>query len=647
MSDDISPNVINQENPNNDYWASQIKVLEWLEPVRQRPWMYIWSTDVKWLHHMVYEIVDNWVDEALAWFCKNITVIIHKDWYITVIDDGRWIPVDKHPKTGKSALETVFTILHAWGKFDKWVYKVSWWLHWVWASVVNALSEKLIASIHRDKRIYQQTYALGIPQWDIEIVWETDITGTFVKFKADKTIFETTEFTYSTLSARLKHSAYLTPWVTFTISDERTWQKERFYYEWGIQTWLNNLVWDQKVISPMMYTMKEWSDILMEASFQFVNSSNDYILSFVNNIHTMDWWTHLTWFKNALLKVINELSEIKQLTDKKIWEYQISDIVDGLYAIISIKIPEPQFEWQTKWKLWNSYVRKEVERLLQEYLIKYFEENEEVFKNISEKILLSARARMAAKLAKETVLRKSSLLSGVLPGKLSDCSIKSRHGTELFIVEGNSAGWSAKQWRDSKFQAILPLKGKILNTEQVSVQRILANAEVKTLVMAIWAWLKETYDEEKLRYDKVIIMTDADVDGAHIRTLLLTFFFRYMKPLIEEWHLYIAMPPLYKFTQWKKQQYIYPPNYDINHALKVNWFWEWKTDIQRYKWLGEMNPEQLWETTMNPETRMMQIVTIEDAENADRLFRVLMWEDVLSRKNFILTHAKSVKELDV
>ncbi len=638
---------LTQNQNNQEYWAEQIKVLEWLEPVRQRPWMYIWSTDEKWLHHMVYEIVDNAVDEALAWFCKNVTVVLWIDWYITVFDDGRWIPVDKHPKTWKTALETVFTVLHAWGKFEKSVYKISWWLHWVWASVVNALSNHLIAYVHRNWKIHQQEYKKWIPQWEMIVSWETTVTWTVVKFLADDTIFETTKYKYSIIATRLKHSAYLTPWVSFTIVDEHTNQKERFYYEWWIKTWLKNLVWEQKSLSPQLYIKKEWKDILVETCFEFVNTQNDNILSFVNNIHTPDWWTHILWFKNALLKTVNELANAKWVIDKKIWEFQISDIIDWLYAIVTVKIPEPQFQWQTKWRLWNSYVWWEVEWIIYDYLKNFFVENEEVFAHVLEKVSLSARARLAAKLAKETVLRKNSLFGWVLPWKLADCSNKSKEWTELYIVEGNSAWWSAKQWRDSSFQAILPLKGKILNTEQVSLQKILANTEVKSLIMAIWTWLKEAYDEEKLRYNKIIIMTDADVDGAHIRTLLLTLFFRYMKPLIEEWHLYIAMPPIYKLWSWKKEQYIYPPEYDLNEAIKKHKFDPVKLEIQRYKGLWEMNPEQLWDTTMNPETRKMQQVNVQDAEDADRLFRILMWEDVLSRKNFILTHAKAVKELDV
>ncbi len=633
----------------NDYDASQIKVLEWLEPVRQRPWMYIWSTDIRGLHHLVYEIMDNSVDEAMAWFAKNITVIINKDWSVTVHDDGRWIPVDKHPKTWKSALETVFTVLHAWGKFEKWVYKVSGWLHWVGASVVNALSDKLVARVHKWWKVYEQTYKKWVPQWDTDVVGDTALSGTTVTFRPDWTIFETTKFIYETLVTRIKYAAYLTPWVTFTIADEATQKKLRFCYQEGIKTWLRNLVGDQKTLSKPHYILQEGNDVLVEIAFQYINSSNDNGLSFVNNVNTVDGGTHVIWFRNALLTVINETAKAKGKVDNKIWEFQASDITEGLYSIISVKIPEPQFEWQTKWRLWNSYVKKEVEEIISDYLRKYFAENEDEFSNLHEKIMLSARARLAAKLARETVLRKNVLAGWVLPGKLSDCGKRGKEGTEMFIVEGQSAWGSAKQGRDSWFQAILPLKGKILNTEQAMVQRILANDEVKALITAIWAGIKDNYDPEKLRYDKIVIMTDADVDGAHIRTLLLTFFFRYMRPLISNGNLYIAVPPLFKVTQWKKEQYIYPPDdANLEAALKKHKFnTEEKYGIQRYKGLGEMNPEQLWETTMDPARRRMLQVTVDDAEEADKLFRILMGDDVPSRKHFILSNAKNVKDLDI
>lgn len=626
-----------------EYDASQIKVLEWLEPVRQRPWMYIWSTDIRGLHHMIQEIIDNAVDEAMAGFCDKITSVIHPDNSVTIYDNWRWIPVDKHPKTWKSALETVFTVLHAGWKFDKWAYKVSWWLHGVWASVVNALSEYLIVEVHKNGKIHKQSYKKWVPDWDLEIVWDTNKTWTIVNFKPDATIFDDIEFDGQTEVARMKQGAYLTPWVVFTLIDEKNKNQQRFYFEWWIKTWLSNLVDTQTTLSSQHYLLEEGKDCLAEISFQFVNTSNDHILSFVNNIPTKDWWHHVLWFKSALLNVINEIWKEKDKIDKKIWEFQYSDITDWLYAIVSVKIPEPQFEWQTKWRLWNAYVRKEVEKIMYRYLRWHFSQNEEEFDRIFEKVNLSARARLAAKFAKETILRKNVLAWWVLPWKLADCAKKWKEWTELYIVEGDSAGWSAKQGRDSRFQAILPLRGKILNTEQASIQKIMASAEVKNLITAIWTGIRDSFDPETLRYDKIVIMTDADVDGAHIRTLLLTFFFRYMRPLVDNGNLMIACPPIFKFKEGKKEKYIY----NEKETPADHWFNPEKTEVQRYKGLGEMNPEQLRETTMNPESRIMNQVTVTDAEEADKLFRILMWEDVQSRKHFILSHAKTVKDLDV
>jgi len=631
------------ELDSHDYDASHIKVLEWLEPVRQRPGMYIWSTDARWLHHMIQEIVDNAVDEALAWYCSTITTTLQEDWSVCVHDNWRWIPVDKHPKTGKSALETVFTVLHAWGKFDKSSYKISWGLHGVWASVVNALSERLEVTVYKNGKKYFQRFERWIPIWDIQEIWETDKVGTTVKFKPDSTVFETVEFSQSIELARMKQSAYLTPGVTFNFVNKKTGYKQRFYFQWGIKTWLRNLVWEQQAIAWAHYFQREWKDCLAEIAFQLVNTNNDNTISFVNNIPTTDWGAHVLGFRSAFLNVINELSKERDKINKKIGEFQYSDVTDWLYAIVSVKIPEPQFEWQTKGRLWNSYVRKEVETLTYDYLKDFFTNNEEEFNKIFEKIELAARARLAAKFAKETVLRKNVLAGWVLPGKLSDCSKRGKEWTELYIVEGDSAWWSAKQWRDSSFQAILPLRGKILNTEQASIQKIMANNEVKALITAIWAGIKESFDLEWLRYEKVIIMTDADVDGAHIRTLLLTFFFRFMRPLVENGHVYAACPPIFRFSEWKKETYVYdesktPENFGMSPE---------KTEIQRYKGLGEMNAEQLWSTTMDPNNRRLNQITIEDAEEADRLFRILMGEDVQSRKHFILTHAKSAKDVDI
>lgn len=629
------------------YDASHITILEWLEPVRKRPGMYIGSTDIKGLHHTIQEIVDNAVDEALAGHCTAITTILHKDGTVTVHDNGRWIPVDIHPKTGKSALEMVFTVLHAWGKFEKSAYKISGWLHGVGASVVNALADWLEVTVHKNGKKYFQRYERGIPQGQVTEIGETTINGTSVTWKPDGSIFETTEFVEATEMMRMKHGAYLTPGVTFTIINENTNYHQRFCYNGGIRTWLHRLVGEQQRIGSQHYVSQDGKDCALEVAFQFVNSMNDNTISFVNNIPTPDDGTHVLWFKSALLTVINTFAQQKGLIHKKIGEFQYSDITDGLYAIVTVKIPEPQFQGQTKGRLWNSYVRTVVEKIMTDYLTTYFTENEEEFKAIFEKIDLAARARLAAKLAKETVLRKNVLLGGVLPGKLADCAQKKAEGTELYIVEGDSAGWSAKQGRNSDFQAILPLRGKILNTEQAVIQKILANNEVKSLITAIGAGIKDAYEHENIRYEKIIIMTDADVDGAHIRTLLLTFFFRYMRPLITNENLYVACPPIYKATQGKKEMYIYPPIDDLATVLVKNGFDPDKTDVQRYKGLGEMNPEQLWETTMDPTRRKLFKVTVGDAEEADRLFRILMGEDVPSRKHFIMTHAKNVRDLDV
>ena len=646
-----------------DYWANQIKVLEWLEPVRERPWMYIGSTDVRGLHHMIWEIVDNWVDEALAGYCNNISVVFSENWWVTVFDSGRWIPTEIHPKTKKSTVETVFTVLHAGGKFNKDVYKISGWLHWVWASVVNALSEKLIVRVHRNWKIYEQAYEKWRPLYDLKVVWDTDYRWTIVAFKADNTIFDTIKYNWNTIATRLIQNAYLTPGVSFTLvqiadTDEpildfdienkaKIIRWRRFLFTNWVLTYLKNLIWTKKTISDYFKIDEEWDKIYVDITFAYIGENNDNIISFVNNIHTPDGWTHLNWFKSGLLKALNEYAKVNKLLDKKIWELQLWDVTSGLYAIVSVKVPEPQFEWQTKWKLWNAYVRKEVEKIVYAYVKWVLEENEELAKIIIERVKINAKARMAAKLARETVMRKSAMSMGVLPWKLTDCSARKREWTEIFIVEWDSAGGSAKQARDSKFQAIFPLRGKILNTEKSSLDKILQNNEVKSLIIGLWAWLKEAYDEEKLRYDKVVIMTDADVDGAHIRTLLLTFFFRYMKSLIENWHLYIAVSPLYKFTQWKKEKYIYPPEYDTDEAMKKYGFDLAKTSIQRYKGLWEMNPEQLWETTMNPATRKLLQVTIQDAQKADEIFSTLMGTEIAPRRNFILTHAKNIRNLDI
>lgn len=631
----------------HDYDASQITVLEGLEPVRLRPGMYIGSTDIRGLHHLVAEIVDNAIDESLAGHCHNITIRIKPDSWIEVNDDGRGIPVDVHAKTGKSALETVFTVLHAWGKFEKSAYKISWWLHGVGASVVNALSEHLIVHVHKNGKLYEQSYHRWVPDGDTECIGDTELNGTTVSWKADALIFETTNYVFSTIVTKYRQTAYLTPGVTFTVINELTGEKHRFYFEWGIKTWLGTMLDGQDVLTPIYTVSLDTEELGADIVFSYTDSSNSNILSFVNNIPTPDGGTHLTWFRSALLNIINEWAKELELVDKKVWEFQSSDISDGLNAIVTVKVPNPEFEWQTKGRLGNSYVRKLVEERSYNYLKAYFADHQDEFKKLISKIALTARARMAAKLAKDTVLRKSPLGTSVLPGKLTDCRTKDKTRSELYLVEGDSAGGSAKQGRDAEFQAILPLKGKILNTEQAFIQKILANDEVKNLIAGIGAGLKDSFDLDKRRYDKIIIMTDADVDGSHIRTLLLTFFFRYMRPLLDAGHVYIAVPPLYKLEQGKKSEYVYDYITDVKEIAVNMWFDPGKYSIQRYKGLGEMNPDQLWETTMNPENRYLRQVQIEDAENTDRLFRTLMGEDVALRKHFILENAKNVRDLDV
>ncbi len=630
-----------------DYDSSSIVVLEGLEPVRQRPWMYIGSTDQRWLHHLITEIVDNSIDEALAGHCHHITVKLCADGRVECYDDGRGIPVGIHHKTGKSAVETVYTVLHAWGKFDKASYKISGWLHGVGASVVNALSERCEVFVHKEWKLYFIAFERWVPQGQLEVIGESTASGTTVRFLADPLIFETTLYHAHTVFTKYRQTAYLTPWVAFTVIDEASGKKERYYFEWWIGTWIEAMTSDQRTVINPVRMGNESDTLAIDVVFNYIDSTNSNILSFVNNINTPDGGTHLLGFKDGLLKVINELSKSKGKLDSKIWEYQPSDISDGLYAIVTVKVPNPEFEWQTKGRLGNSYVRKEVEELTYSTLIAYFSKQEWEFDKLLEKIQLSAKARLAAKLARETVLRKSPLTAWVLPGKLTDCNTKDRLRAELFIIEGDSAWGTAKQGRNSEFQAILPLKGKILNTERAHIQTILANNEVKNLILAIGIGIKDGIDMSKLRYGKVVIMTDADVDWSHIRVLILTFFYRYMRPLLDEGHVYIAVPPLYKIYNGKRHVYIYDAqDKTLEQLASENWF-EGKYDVQRYKGLGEMNYDQLGETTMKPETRSIKKVRIEDAEEADRLFRVLMWEDTDLRKHFILSHAKNVKELDV
>ena len=628
-----------------NYWAENIQVLEWLEPVRKRPWMYIGSTDERWLHHLVWEIVDNSIDEAMAGHCDTIKVTLWADWSCMVEDNGRWIPVEKHPQTGKSTLETILTVLHAGWKFGWGGYKVSGWLHWVGSSVVNALSTKLEAWVHRNGEIHYQSFSLWISDWDIKVVWKTKHTGTIIKFYPDASIFKiTTEFDYKTIKNRLRQQAYLTKWITLYLNDERNGERYKYYFEWGIKSYVNFLNKKEDTIWEIFYVEKEKNDILVELSMQYNKEYSDNIITFVNNIHTPEGWSHLTWFRMALTRTINKYARDKGILKEKDQNLTNDDVIEWLTCVISVKVVDPQFEWQTKGKLGTPEARWAVDAVFAEKFLEFLEEDPNSAKKIIEKVFLAAKARLAARAARDTVIRKGALEGMTLPGKLSDCSSKDPQKSELYIVEGDSAGGSAKQGRDREHQAILPLKGKILNTEQARIDKIFANQEIKNMIIALGTSIGETFDISKLRYHRIVIMTDADVDGAHIRTLLLTFFFRYLKDLIKSGYLYIAQPPLYKLTKWKKSWYVYTEEEKqaIIDAEQITW-----ENIQRYKGLWEMNPEQLWETTMDPTTRKMYKVSIDDAEQADEIFKILMWDEVAPRRRFIQSRAKDVRNLDV
>ncbi len=628
-----------------NYWAENIQVLEWLEPVRKRPWMYIGSTDERWLHHLVWEIVDNSIDEAMAWHCDTISVTLWADGSCTVEDNGRWIPVEKHGKTWKSTLETILTVLHAWGKFGWWGYKVSGWLHGVWSSVVNALSTKMEAWVHRDWKIHYQSFSTWVSDWDITVVWKTDHTWTIIKFYPDESIFKiTTSFDYKTIKNRLRQQAYLTKWITLYLNDERTWERYKYYFEWGIKSYVNFLNKNESTLGDIFYVEKEAKDIMVEISMQYNREYSNNIISFVNNIHTPEWWTHMTGYRTGLTRTINKYARDKSILKEKDQNLTNDDVIEGLTCVISVKVVDPQFEWQTKGKLGTPEARWAVDSVFSEKFMEFLEENPATAKKIIEKVFLAAKARLAARAARDTVIRKWALEWMTLPWKLADCSSKDPSKSELYIVEGDSAWWSAKSGRDRETQAILPLRGKILNTEQARIDKIFANQEIKNLIIALGTSIWESFDISKLRYHRIVIMTDADVDGAHIRTLLLTFFFRYLKDLIKDWYLYIAQPPLYKLTKWKKAWYVFTE--DEKSAI-VNTEWIAWDNIQRYKGLWEMNPDQLWETTMDSNTRKMYKVSIDDAEKADEIFKILMWWEVAPRRRFIQTRAKDVQNLDV
>jgi len=628
------------------YKADKIQVLEGLDAVRKRPAMYIGSTDINGLHHLVYEVVDNSIDEALAGFCDTINVTINKDNSVEVIDNGRGIPVDIHPVYKTSALEIVLTKLHSGGKFDNQAYKVSGGLHGVGISVVNALSEYMEVEVYRDGRRYFQSYKRGVPTDKVKDIGETKKTGTRVLFKPDSQIFEETEFHFETLSKRMRELAFLNNGIKITLTDLRGKGKEHtFYYKGGIVSFVQSLTENKTSITrKVVYLHDNRSNVDVEIALDYIDTYTETVFCYANNIHTKEGGTHLIGFKSALTRVLNDFLK-REGYDKKIPQLSGDDVREGLVAIISVKIPNPQFEGQTKMKLGNSEVKGIVESITNEHLTQFFEENPQIVRKILEKCIDTARARIAAKKARDLTRRKNALENDSLPGKLADCSERDPALCELYLVEGDSAGGSAKQGRDRKFQAILPLKGKILNVEKSRLDKILSNDEIKTIITALGTGIGDSeFDITKCRYHKIIIMTDADVDGSHIRTLLLTFFFRYMPEIIANGYLYIAQPPLYNIKAGKEQYYAYS---DEERDAIIKNLDKSKITIQRYKGLGEMNPEQLWETTMDPEKRTLLKVTLEDEVEADEVFSVLMGDAVEPRRKFIEENAHMVENLDL
>jgi DNA gyrase subunit B len=650
----------------NEYTSNQITVLEGLEPVRKRPGMYIGGTGLEGLHHLVWELVDNGIDEALAGYATEVTVKMLADGGITVIDNGRGIPTDIHPKTGKSTVETVLTVLHAGGKFGDGGYKVSGGLHGVGSSVVNALSNKLIVRIYKDGKIHEQEYQKGAPKSDLKVVGKTDKRGTEITFYPDDTIFPAINFSYDQILDRLRHAAYLTKGIRTTLISEEKAKRFSFYFEGGIQSYVKHLNANRdSVDEDIFYVDKTVNEVQVEISLQYTDAYVETIKSFANNVLNPDGGTHLTGFRSALTRVINDYARKQGLIKDKEENLSGDDTREGLTAIILVKLPDPQFEGQTKNKLGNPEVRGYVEQVMNEYFTYYLEEHPAVGRKIVNKGLLAARARKAARAARENILRKGILDGASLPGKLADCSNKDPKDSEIFLVEGDSAGGSAKTGRDSKSQAILPLRGKVLNVERARLDKMLANNEIISLIKGLGVGIQDSFDIKGLRYDRIIIMTDADVDGSHIATLLMTFFFRYMAPVIEGGHLYLAKPPLFELVKPGRKSSIYIYDEDdlekiINEAIerrtkagdkivetdelyKQAGFIEQK----RYKGLGEMDGDQLFDTTMDPEKRVLIKVEVEDAEKADAIFNKLMGTEVELRKNFIQTHAKFVKDLDI
>ena len=658
----------------NNYGAESITVLEGLEAVRKRPGMYIGSTSSKGLHHLVWEIVDNSVDEALAGICDNITVKILEGNIIEVTDNGRGIPVAMH-KTGKSTLEVVMTVLHAGGKFDNDNYKVSGGLHGVGISVVNALSEWVEATVTRDGQIVRQTYKRGVPTSAPEKIGDApeDAHGTVIKFKADDEIFETTVYDFSVLESRLKELAYLNKGLKIKLADARKpdeIREEDFHFEGGIKDFLREITNEEKIVEDVIYMADSYETqpakeveavdedgnvfikkvgakiVEVEIAMSYTTAQREIVYSFVNNINTHEGGTHVSGFRTALTRTVNDIAKEMKLIKEKGGSFQGTDVREGLVCVISVKIPEPQFEGQTKTKLGNSEVSGIVSNIVGNKLKFYLEDHPKATEKIIEKMLMSKKAREAAKKARELVLRKSNLEVGSLPGKLADCSSKDPSESEIFIVEGNSAGGSAKQGRDRRFQAILPLRGKILNVEKSGIHKALENAEIRDMITAFGAGFGDDINLEKLRYHKIVIMTDADVDGAHIRTLMLTFFYRHLRELIDEGYIYIAQPPLYKIQAGRAVRYAYSDD-QLKQVTKVLENENRKYTVQRYKGLGEMNPEQLWETTLDPEVRTLLKVSMEDASYADKMFNILMGDKVEPRRKFIEDNASYVKNLDI
>jgi DNA gyrase subunit B len=659
--------IVVKQKIDNSYDGSQIQVLEGLEPVRKRPGMYIGSTGYDGVHHLIKEIADNSIDEAIAGYATKVVVTLQADGGVKVSDDGRGIPVDTQTKTGKSALETVLTVLHAGGKFGNGGYKVSSGLHGVGSSVVNALSNKLIAEVRKNKKLYRQEYVRGVPQTEVEIVGKSTENGTTITFYPDETIFkETIEFDYKWVVNYLRHQAYLTKGLYVAVFDERTNERQAFYFEGGIQSYVKNLNVGKDVVSDdVFYVERQVEDSMVEVAVQYNESFTETVKPFANNVLTPDGGTHLIGFKSALTRVINDYARKSGLLKEKEENLSGDDIREGLTAVILVKLPDPQFEGQTKNKLGNPEVRRYVEQVMNEYFSYYLDENPLIAKKIVGKSLLAARARKAARAARDNVIRKGALDGMSLPGKLSDCSSKDPKESEIYIVEGDSAGGSAKSGRDSRTQAILPLRGKVLNVERARLDRMLGNNEIVSLIKALGVGISDQFDISGLRYHRIVIMTDADVDGSHIATLLLTFLFRYMREVVDGGYVYLAKPPLFLLRQGAKKFYAYS---DDERDQIVNTMIEERrvkgvnideeadrnkqagvTMLQRYKGLGEMDAEQLWDTTMNPENRVLIQVKVDDAEKADAIFTKLMGDQVDLRKSFIQSRAKFVNlaELDI